>query len=188
MRLRALVVASIAVVGLGLASEAAPVRAETKVQQVRHCVMDVTAPKAPIACYGSFTAAIAKATGGRITDAPNDANAAVSDARLLARLKAIRAQAIGPIGTFYASTGYRGRTLTITGDHDCDDAHSPVEFSVEYVGDRWNDDIESFKAWRNCGAKVFEHRGFRGVTLDGYYIRMSNLGSLNNEVSSIEFT
>ena len=111
-RLRTLTLASIAIVALGLASSAAaqttttitttttttttttPTTAAKTGKRAKiakktgHCVRSVTKPDTPTTCYDTFTAAIAAATGGQITDAPADSRVAMNDQRLLARLNA----------------------------------------------------------------------------------------------------
>ena len=93
-RLRTLTLAS-AIGALGLASVVSPVHPNEKgvhgrhavnANKNRHCVTDLSKRDDPTTCYDTFTAAIAAATGGRITDAPADLRVAMNDERFLARV------------------------------------------------------------------------------------------------------
>ena len=47
-----------------------------------HCVTSLTKPGNPTTCYDTFTAVIAAATGGKVTDAPADPRVAMNDKSL----------------------------------------------------------------------------------------------------------
>jgi|EndMetStandDraft_9_1072997.scaffolds.fasta_scaffold152025_1 hypothetical protein len=57
--------------------------------KARHCVSNSAEPTR-IMCYDNFTAAIAAATGGRISDAPADVQKAMKDRRLMEKLNATK--------------------------------------------------------------------------------------------------
>ena len=102
-RLQSLVLASAALVGLGLAANAettttttttttittteGSVSSEAKTTKKPHCIASLKDPDAPAACYDTFTEVIAITSGGRITDAPADVSVAMKDKDLLARLR-----------------------------------------------------------------------------------------------------
>lgn len=219
-RLRTFALAFIAIAALGLVSSATAEKGEkgengrhaANAKNNRHCVTDLSKPDTPPTCYDTFTAAIAAATGGQITDAPADSRVAMNDQRLLARMNATdgkkspalnasgdkksaaitpTAHVSGHIGTIFYDDGFRGSSLNYIGSHGCDDdVHEnpfDAEFRKAYVGDDWNDDFESIKGFNNCGMKVWEHRDFRGVTTNGFFFSLSDLGVLNDEGSSLAF-
>src|SRR5262245_42566595 len=153
--------AAIAVVGLGLGPAATPARAAEA--KTRHCVVSASKGSGAAVCYASFRAAIAAATGGRITDAPNDSRVAMRDRGLQARLNAIDVKKvrtiqadIAPIGIFYESTGFRGSSLIYTGGHPCTQVTTDRDYSVSDVGPLWSDRISSYRAYRNCEVTVYQ--------------------------------
>jgi hypothetical protein len=206
-RLRTLTLASIAIAALGLASSATPVQPAEKgehgrhaanANKNRHCVTNLSKPDSPTTCYDTFTAAIAAATGGRITDAPADSRVAMNDQRLLARLNATgdkkNAAAIqgGPdvlVGIIYYDDGFGGPSQSWLG-RSCDDiTHEDpqnAENRLAYVGDDWNDDFEAFRGFSNCWVRVWEHRDFKGASTP-WAPFLSDLGVLNDEGSALAF-
>jgi hypothetical protein len=84
-RLRTLTLASIAIAALGCASSATPVQPAETAKKPRHCVKSLAEPYTRAVCYDDFTAAIAAATGGQITDAPADVRVAMNDQQPPAR-------------------------------------------------------------------------------------------------------
>jgi hypothetical protein len=166
----------------------------------RHCVVSASAA-APMVCYSSFRTAMTNATGGRVTDAPTDAKAALTDEKLEKKLNALpsstasRAPSAAAasnivISVEYTGEGFGGSTLTVTGTHACDDFTSPVEFTMASMPSGWNDDIESFKGFANCAAMHFLHIGATGPFNDNgfFFFRTSFPSWLDDEVSSIAWT
>src|SRR5256885_608374 len=94
MRTRIFFLTSVAVAGMAMTAIATPAKAATA--QERHCVIDVSTPNAPASCYQTFTEAIAKATGGRVTEAPNDPAAAVKDLAARLNTSVDKASGAGP--------------------------------------------------------------------------------------------
>ncbi|MEV0396981.1 hypothetical protein [Polymorphospora rubra] len=191
MRFRALPFASIALAGVMLASLAAPAQAQTA-EKERHCVANLSAPHTPTTCYDSFTLAIADATGGRVTDAPNNVRGAVNDPVFEARINAIGGQENGaaimaeaPISIFYDDTAFRGSSLIYTTDRDCAYPPDLWDFSASYVGNDWNDRIASFRTYRFCRVTLFEHRDFLGLGLTWTTPWERQIGVMHDEVSSI---
>jgi hypothetical protein len=222
MQLRTLALASTAIVALGLASSAAPVTTTTTTtttttepvegkkakaktaKKTGHCVTSLTKPGNPTTCYDTFTAAIAAATGGKVTDAPADPRVAMNDKALLTRLNASGdkkssaanqplAEDEAMVFLLYCNTGFRGCIVgggvAIWTGRPCtgSDTSGPIDWQVPYVGDEWNDWGESFQAFQNCWAKVFEHANFGGASLD-WAPERSDLGVLEDEVSSFQLT
>jgi hypothetical protein len=190
MRLRIIAFASVVVAAMGVASLATPAQAQP-IEKDRHCVTNASTPNAPTTCYGSFTEAMAKATAGRITDAPADAQAALNDRRLQERLGATGAKkngvgpmALAPISIMYRDVNFGGGSWVISGEFDCTGPTDNWDYWMPYVGDSWNDSIGSYRAYRNCWLKLFEHRDFGGGSIDFFGDRLG-LGILDDEVSSI---
>jgi hypothetical protein len=159
----------------------------------RHCVTNVSVPNTPTTCYDSFTVAIAKATDGRVTDAPDNAQKAVNDRRFEQRLNATgtkkgsggaTALALSPISIMYRDADFRGASWIISGNFDCTGPTDNWDYWMPYVGDSWNDDIGSYHAYRNCWLMLFEHRDFGGGSIPFAGDR-TDLGILDDKVSSI---
>jgi hypothetical protein len=144
-RLQTLLLASIAIVALGLANGAAPTTTTTttttttaqqgKVNRAKtakkagHCVTILTKTDNPTICYDTFTAAMAAVTGGKVTDAPADVRAAMKDQGLLARLNVSSDKKEKGTARVQLSSGERidVHVLTIYCDNDfsgCVGAHS----------------------------------------------------------------
>ncbi|MBR1276101.1 hypothetical protein [Bradyrhizobium sp. AUGA SZCCT0283] len=208
-QLRTLALASIAVIGL--ASVATPAHPREKVgrhavnaNKNRHCVTDLSKPDTT--CYDTFTAAIAAATRGRVTDAPADSRVAMKDERFMARVyntgdkniqtgdkkKAdIQPRVFGVIGTIFYQSDFDGSSHSWS-EQTCDDQTDPatgqehIDWRVAYVGDDWNDDFESARGGNNCQMKVFEHRDFQGASSPWFW-EINWLGVLQDEGSSLQF-
>jgi Peptidase inhibitor family I36 len=216
-RLRTLTLAS-AIGALGFASVVTPVHSSEKgvngrhavnANENRHCVTDLSKPDASTTCYDTFTAAIAAATRGGITDAPADSRVAMNDANFVAKVyntsdkrkenlqaedkkkEDIRPRVFGVRGTIFYKRDFGGSSATWSGQ-TCDDQVDPetgqehVDGKVAYVGDDWNDDFESARGGNNCQMKVWEHRDFRGASSPWFWDEPW-LGVLQDEGSSVQF-
>ena len=193
MRLRTIAFASIAIAGMGAASVATPAHAKAA-EKDRHCVTNLSAPNTPTACYDSFTEAIAKATGGRVTDAPDNGRTAMKDHRFLTRLNAMGAEKDGvgaaapaPITILFEDADFGGDDRVIVRDHDCTDTVNDTDFELSFVGEDWNDEIGSYKAFRNCFLMLFSDINFGGASIPFADTR-TDLGVLDDEVSSIRWS
>jgi hypothetical protein len=184
--------------GLGLAL--VPAAAAQAATPGRHCVVSVS-PGAAMTCYASFTTAISAATGGRVTDAPNDAKAALTDEKLATKLNKLGGPASAErttaannivISIEYASSGFSGSSLIVNASHTCDDFTNPVEFTMNSMPSGWNDEIESFRAYANCAAQHFLHIGTSqhpGLSDGAFFFNRSSFESwLSDEISSISWT
>lgn len=210
-RIRPLTIAPIAIAALGLASVVASgqsgEKAKEKVKPTQHCVENLSKPDAAPVCYDTFTAAIAAATGGQISDAPADPGTAMKDQRLLERLNVTKSDKKSYkksdekrtdgveqvaatdvlIGIIYWQSDFGAPSKVYTARGGCDIPLNPVEWQVAYVGDNWNDNSESFKAFSGCFMRLWEHRDFGGRAADWAEER-HDFGSMNNEVSSLEWS
>lgn len=173
---------------------------EAKAAGTGHCITSLTKAESPTTCYDTFTEAIAAATGGKVTDAPADVTVAMKDKDLLKRLNASTdkkdSTANAPpsgadvlVLTIFCDDHYRGCTLgaksTSWVGPVCTNTLNDVDTSIPFVGNDWNDDFESFIAYNNCWAKVYEHRDFGGASTP-WAPQLPDFGVLNDEGSSIE--
>ncbi len=221
-RFNILVLASVALSGLGLAASAATKSTttstttttttttteesmsgkEAKAARKGHCLTSLTKTENATACYDTFTELVAAATGGKITDAPADVAVAMQDKELLKQLNASTDKKQGPANgpksgadvlvlTIFCDDHYTGCTFgagsTSWVGPACSDTLNDIDSSIAYVGDDWNDDFESFIAYNNCYAKVFEHANFGGASTP-WAGALPDFGVLNDEGSSIQLS
>ncbi|WP_157376783.1 hypothetical protein [Amycolatopsis balhimycina] len=190
--------ASIAAAAMGMASFATPAQAEPvqHMEKDRHCVVNLSDAGAPMACYDTFTEAVATATGGRIADAPDNAAKALGDARFAARLNAAGVKkddtgstlaASSPVSIMFDDADFGGDSLTYTADHDCTGPTNDVDFRVHLVQANWNDRFGSYKAFRNCFLSLFEDLDWTGASI-GFAGTRTDLGILDDETSSIRWS
>ncbi|MEV4625918.1 hypothetical protein AB0J90_06475 [Micromonospora sp. NPDC049523] len=191
MRFRTLAAATIAMAALGLAFVATPAQADA---QPLHCVVDVAAKSAAPTCYDSFTKAIAKATGGRVTDAPNNARAAIQDQGLTAKLNATGATkdrasvAVDVlIGIEYWDDDFGGSTYTFTAPWGCTGTTSDVDWEFAALPSNWNDEIGSYRGYSNCWVKHYEHSYFGGISTS-YDGGLADMGWMDDETSSLRWS
>jgi len=189
--------AVLAACGLGFAL--VPAGAAHAATPGRHCVVSVT-PGSAMTCYSSFRTAIAQATGGRVTDAPDDAKAGLTDEKLAVKLNKLGGPATADrttaanivISIEYADDGFSGSSLIISASHTCDNFTSPVEFVMNSMPSGWNDEIESFRGFANCAAQHFLHIGtdqHPGLSDGAFFFNRSSFPSwLSDEISSISWT
>lgn len=181
-----LVVTGCAMDGPGATEVAAP-----------HCVQQL--PSGPTSCFGSFTEALAVATGGQITDAPADAKAALADPGLRARINGLAAAAppggagvIRPlttvvVGVEYRDDNFQGPTLMYTAATGCDGDLTTNDFLVAAIPDPWNDQISSFQAFSNCQEQLYEAANFGGAQTP-LAASLSSVGpAMNDRASSIKW-
>lgn len=198
---RALVVPAIAAVTVILgASPAGATPAQSADDKPSHCIANVTTPVAKVECFDSFPAAISKASGGRITDAPMDAGEAAYDAAFEAKLKAnanaqpagqpgVRAQNIIEIDYDYVIFGIVHTFTWWVENGGCEtNPLGNVKYWVSNLDDfGWNDRINAFSNDHLCFSRHFEHADFQGLAFGWDYGR-GNLGPLNGEISSIQWS
>ena len=180
-----------ALAAMGLAFVAKPAQAA---EPPRHCVVDVAEKNTPMECYDSFTAAIAKATGGRVTDAPNNVQAALKDEQLTARLNATGATkdrasvAVDVlIGIEYWDSGFRGSTYTFTAPWGCTGTTSDIDWQFASLPSNWNDEIGSYRGFSNCWVKHYEHSFFGGIST-AYDGGRADMGWMDDETSSLRWS
>jgi hypothetical protein len=170
----------------------------------RHCVIDVGTRAT--ACYASFTEALSTATGGRITDAPADARAALSDGTLVARIndrdampkaegradRDLTLWAIFFMGPQYSEWSF---TLSATSGpcttplSDVDGYITTYEMQHWLVGGQYtsiDNEISSFQCFNNCWCRLYDGDGVGDYI--GYSPKEEVLGPMENRASSIYFS
>ncbi|WP_131966008.1 hypothetical protein [Actinomadura sp. KC06] len=144
-------------------------------------------------CHSTFRQAMADATGGRITDAPDSPAAAVSDRRFNDRLNSTsggKKSSRGAVqaGHIVVSIEYMhnvdGPSRVFTGDHLCSGPISDVDFSfgdLRTVG--FDNTISWFATYGNCYVAHFEEPYFGGVKT-GFLSGPTYIGDLMNDRST----
>jgi hypothetical protein len=195
MRIRIIAFAAIVVAAVGAAASfTTPAQAQAGAGgKGRHCVMNLSAPSAPTTCYDSFTEAIAKASGGRITDAPSDVRAAMRDPKLAAELNS--GGGIGTkafvIGVEYYLQNFSGASLTFNGDHTCTGTTSDLEYRQAPLptlgGINWNNNIRSFQGFNNCYQRMWDNANCTGLLLD-YTGSSADMGVARDRTECIDWS
>lgn len=156
-----------------------------QIDRARNGRAAVPAPK--VTCFRSFAEAVSFASDSRVSrGAVQRAQNAIDLRALLGESGAISTPgqaATNPLlGIHHDYTYWRGGSMTIyaTSGFGC----YGVTYGVGYVGNYWNDDVESGNSYSNCDHQVFEHYDYVGTqsaTVTGF----GTYHLLNNEVSSI---
>lgn len=166
----------------GVAAEAATARPAAPEAKAPHCVLAAGERRLP-RCFGTFPAAIAAATGGRVT-APASAAAAVRDPAFTAALEdtAVTSASV-VVGIEYADLNYGGATLSMTAPGRCDNSLD-VDYRFPSLPSGWNDRISSFRSYSNCAQQLFRGTSFSGGALTNIVSSMSYVGSAANDQAS----
>jgi hypothetical protein len=145
----------------------------------RHCTVSVETGAAQ--CFATFREAIAAATGGRVTDAPDGLKV---DSKLVAELNTPASTATVPIGIEFLLTGWNGTSVTFTGAHPCTTTTADNEFSrgplPTVAGVNWNNNIRSFQVLNNCWQTMLDNADCTGL-LFGPSGGTSDLGPAAND-------
>ncbi|AVT33658.1 hypothetical protein C6361_34165 [Plantactinospora sp. BC1] len=195
MLLRALTLAPVVALALAVPA-AAPAQAAEQAKPVTQCVLDVSVAAPNPVCFASFSEAVARATGGRISNAPADGNAALRDSAFRARLEASNTRGGKPsgsraaaadivIGIEYEDSDFEDSRLLVTATSGCTSAETDWLMATLPAG--WNDQIGSYQTFANCLAKHYEHINFTGVST-AYDAGQADMGWMDDEASSITWT
>ena len=153
-----------------------------------HCALVVGSTTAH--CFGTYRAAVAYGTGGRVTDAPLSARAAALDpgfARTMSALPAALPAASTLLGTEYADANFGGASLSLFGAGRCDNS-SDADFRFASLPAGWNDRITSFRSFSNCAQQLFRNINFGGGSLTIIISSLANVGAAaNDQASSLTF-
>lgn len=156
------VVATLAAVAVG---GAAPAAASARPYCVLHASQGGTTD-----CYATFTEAIADATNGVIANAPATTKAAKGtdlDRRInaaaapagSARAKAAAGGTL--IGISYWDIDYEGAAWVVESDRACDNERSTGEWSSNFPGHAWDNQLSSAKVFANCWAFFWDPANYR---------------------------
>ncbi|MGW1894900.1 hypothetical protein ACWCP6_32350 [Streptomyces sp. NPDC002004] len=186
----ALAAAAAAAAALGGLAVAPPALADQPAPE--HCVLALDTGRQT--CYDGFTAAFAAASGGRITDAPDNLEAASGGSGLQElRAETIRLMAGSGasgdviIGTVFEDKDYGGASLTITGSSPCRN-NNRVDHWVNTLPEGWNDTITSVQPWANCWIELYSDEYLSGDRDGPFKSNTPDIGSyMNDRTSSISF-
>ena len=189
---RALAAAAAAAAVLGCLAAAPPASADQPA--LKHCVLDLDTGRQT--CYDGFTAAFSAASGGRITDAPDNLEGAsggslqelrAETSRLMEDAAAGGANGNVIIGTFFEHKDYGGRTLTIEADRPCRNNNAQDHWTPT-MPPGWNDIITSLQPWANCWIELYSDDNFGGDRDGAYRTNTPDIGSyMNDRTSSIAY-
>ena len=201
-RSRAVTALAVAVPLLGLAAPAgatpgaqAATAAARPATAGAHCVL-AAGDDQPLRCFATFPAAVAVATGGRVTTAAASPAAAAADPGFTAAVDAATAQVSAGtltttssvlLGVEYADINYGGSSLSMTAPGGCDYSMD-VDYRFPSLPSGWNDRISSFRSYSNCAQQLFAAINFQGGSLTGIVSSLSYVGSAaNDRASSVTF-
>lgn len=192
MRIRLAVAAGLAALAL-----TAPTTAQAA-PPAQHCVVNL-AKGGATSCYTTFTAAVAAATNGRVTDAPSDPRAARGNASFRAKLdestkKQASGQTVAPLGGIvigieYYHIGWAHPSKIFSGDSTCSTQTWDNEYEWDLWGDwTWNDEISSFETFANCWVDHFDLPQYQGAHL-GYQPSQYYIGdTMNDRTTSLRWS
>jgi hypothetical protein len=172
----------------GATAESATAAAPAPAAAAPHCAL--VAGSATAHCFGTYRAAIAFGTGGRVTDAPLSARSAALDpgfARTMSAPAAVTPRASLLLGTEYADANFGGASLSLFGAGRCDNS-SDADFRFASLPAGWNDRITSFRSFSNCAQQLFRNTNFGGGSLTIIISSLANVGAAaNDQASSLTF-
>jgi hypothetical protein len=173
----------------GATPESATAAAPPPATAAPHCAL--VAGSTAAHCFGTYRAAVAYGTGGRVADAPVSARAAALDpafARTMSALPAATAKAASVLlGTEYANANFGGASLSLFGAGRCDNS-SDADFRFASMPAGWNDRITSFRSFSNCAQQLFRNINFGGGSLTIIITSLANVGAAaNDQASSLTF-
>ncbi|MGP3950166.1 hypothetical protein [Streptomyces sp. 7N604] len=159
----------------------------------RHCAVD--AQSGQQRCFGTFTEAVDRATGGRITDAPATPQAAVESRTFRAQISRIGTRAEGDAGTagdvvqgtFFDEEGFSGDSLTITGPELCE-KDGWINWQHD-LADDWKNRISSVQPWANCSIWLYPEPNLGGDRDGPFDENTADVGQMmNDRTQSIGFS
>ena len=174
----------------GATAESATAAAPAPASTAPHCAL--VAGSTTAQCFGTYRAAVAYGTGGRVSHAPVSARAAALDpafARTMSALAAAtpKVAASTLLGTEYADANFSGASLSLFGAGRCDNS-SDADFRFASLPAGWNDRITSFRSFSNCAQQLFRNTNFGGGSLTIIISSLANVGAAaNDQASSLTF-
>ncbi|MFF4411515.1 hypothetical protein ACFYY8_03240 [Streptosporangium sp. NPDC001559] len=179
----------------------------------RHCVVHLTASKPSIVlssenttCYTTFTAAIADATGGAITNAPADTATAMADSDLKRRINALnqgaldqtdgRTASVRPtktpqppnvVGIEYEHGNWGGGSYTFQSPYGCR-KDVGVDYEVSSLSGWLNNAISSYETYGGCWVMHYENENFKGNSTSWEHDSSWIGADMNDKTSSIRWS
>ncbi|MEV7872476.1 peptidase inhibitor family I36 protein [Streptomyces sp. NPDC088124] len=156
----------------------------------RHCAVNVDTEA--VSCYATFREAIAKATGGRITDGPEEARTAAADAAFERQVNTASTSAAAPAATTlisieYQHPDYKGETRSMYGTRgSCTSGATYKRADIRTLYADWNDKISSFKGQSGCRVNHYEHSNYGGAQT-GYKSAMKDMGLMEDKTTSLRW-
>jgi hypothetical protein len=191
MKLR--VVRVLAICGTMVLLACVPGTAGARSVEGRHCAFRLVPESRPkphvisarlerVGCFDTFSEAIEVGSGGSIKLPPSTQPGGLTES-MITDSTTSRISGDTLIGTEWTSTQYTQSSR----DYWADNACQGVTWEVPYVGDSWNDDFESGKAFGGCDTnKKFGHVDFDGSVVT-CTPNCTDYGILKNQVSSLRW-
>lgn len=140
-------------------------------------------------CYGSFREAVADATNGRISDAPEDPATAAKDPKFKARVNDAATpsseRVAGAGGTVlylaWQLIGYEGESYLLEYDTRCDS----IPFNADLTGTWWDNRISAATAYSGCQAIHYQFR-YSGLEFWAVDVSDFSVWDFDNRTTSIQ--
>lgn len=171
-------------------AQAAPSAIAREQARGSHCVVSLSAGSAAkrsvitgYHCFASLSKAVGFASSGAVRLGPRSSFSAADTAL---RRRGSESATTPVLGIEYNADGFGGTSLTLTGSGGSG-CYGGTEYSFGSLGTYgWNDRIESARTYSNCVGVHYKNSGLSGTSTSVYGSK-SDLGSLDNEISSIRF-
>jgi hypothetical protein len=164
------------------------------------CVAYATHDAPPMQCFDTFAAALDKASGGRLTDGPKNAQGAIDDPAFNAKVDASNAAAdavrmSAVAGGTVISIEYRGLNyvdadplIWVGNSGNCSTSTNNTDYEVSTMPAGFVNTISSYRTYANCYTKHWENPNFGGASV-GYNGSRSNIGAaMDNRTSSEQWS
>ncbi|MEU1804524.1 hypothetical protein [Streptomyces sp. NPDC019937] len=153
----------------------------------RHCVVDARSGQQ--SCFGTFTEAVERATGGRIADAPTTPGAAAAAKSFRAEAAQADVGARGDViqGTFFDDKDFTGASLTISGPGLCEkDGWVNWQYDLD---DDWKNRVSSVQPWGDCAIWLYPEPNLGGDRDGPFDENTADIGQMmNDRAQSIGFS
>ncbi|HEX8346039.1 MAG TPA: hypothetical protein VF657_15060 [Actinoplanes sp.] len=161
----------------------------------RHCVVQL--PDQKVSCFSEFRAAIAAATNGRITDAPNDPAAAATDwafERRINEASSLPRSTAAAVEYYVLSIEFEhryrgdngGQTHIFSATSKCieDGLRDFQVDDIRNIDPWWNDRISSSQGYNTCDVNHYEHSNQNGRST-GAQPYTDSMGVMNDLTTSL---
>jgi len=150
----------------------------------QHCVVQ---SDSSMHCFVTFRKAIAYATNGRLTDAPNDPAVALASKTFERRINALPETGARAVTSSieYQHPNSEGVTLTFNlGSCGSDTSWDYRLNDIDSVDTWWDDRISSYHGYHGCQVNHYEHPGWAG-SQTGYHTSDGDMGAMEDVTSSL---